>query len=157
MDNSRTVRHGNIAVAGHIMAFLFLFYGSFSGAGKQRLVFLIFQIFSRVSFKNLIGRLAFLTQLSEHGVKKRLCHVISASVRRFYLRVGFFRVHAQRHVRGQRPRRGCPCQEKSVLAHHFEANHRRAFLYRLIALRHLMGRERRPASGAIGHNLKALI
>ena len=139
------------------MPLLALLRRSLSRAGKKRFVLLIFQIRSHVSFQYLVGRLFFLSQLAKHRIQKRLRHIVGITVGRFYLHVSFRRVHAQRHVRGQRPGRSRPCQEVSLLAHHLKTNDCGTFLDRLIPLRHFMRRQRRTAARAVGHDLEALV
>ncbi len=157
MHDTGTVGHGNVVVAGHIMALLALFCRSLPRAGKKRLVLLVFQVRSHISLQYLVGRFSFLRKLSKHRVQERLRHIVGVAVGRFHLHISLRWVHAQRHVGRKRPGRGRPCQEVSVLAHHLKAHHRGTLLDRLIALGYLMGGKRRTAARAVGHDLKAFI
>ena len=159
MHDAGTVRHGDIAVADHIMGFFALLCGSFSGAGKQRLVFPVFQLCSLKGFQNLIGRHALLLvrQTAQNGIQQGLCHVIRISVCRLYLAVGLLRVHAERQVGGQGPGRGGPGQEVSVLSHSLKAHNGGTLLYGLIPLGHLLGGQGSAAAGTVGNHFKALV
>ena len=157
VHDTRTVRHGDVAVAGHEMSLFFLLCRRFPGAGKQRLIFPVFQILPGKGLQNLIGCLSFLRQRTQNLLKQSLRHIIGIAVRRLHLHIGLLRIHAQRHIGGQSPGRGGPCQEISVLANRLEAHNGGALLHRLIALRHLMRGERGPASGAVGHDLEPLV
>ena len=134
-----TVCHCDIAVTSYIVGFLFLLLRFRPGAGKERFVSLVLQIGTHISFQNLISGLSFLGKLPEHIVQKRLSHIVGIAVRRFHLHIGFHRIDAERHIGGQRPGRGRPCQEIGILIHHFEPDNSGTLLHRLVALRYLMG------------------
>ena len=157
MNDTGTVAHGNIVVTGHKMRFLSLLRCCFSGADKQRLVFLVFQIGSLIFLQNLIGRRFLRTQLSENLVQKCFRHIIGIAVRSLYLAVCLIRVHAECHVGRKCPRSGRPCQEISILSHHLKAYDGRTLLDRLIPLRHFLCRKRRSAARTVRHDLKAFI
>ncbi len=157
MDDSSTVRHGDIGVAGHVMGLLALSGSLLPGAGKQRLILPIFQILSPISLQHLVGGLSLFRQTAQNLLQQILRHIIDISVRCLHLHVGLLRVHAQRHVGGQRPGRGGPGKEIGLLPHALKSCHRGALLHRLVALRHLMAGKRGSAAGTIGHDLEALV
>ena len=131
--------------------------------GKEGLVLPVLQIRSLVSLQNLVGRLChvaipvLLGEFSQHLIQQSLGHIVGLAVRGRHLAVGLVGIYAESHVAGQRPGRGGPCQEVGILAHSLKANHRRAFLYQLVSLGHLLGGQRRSAAGAVGNNLKSLV
>ena len=157
MYDTGTICHGNIAVTGHKMSLFVLLCRCLTGTCKQRLIFLVFQILSDISLKDLIGRLPILCKLAKHIVKKCLRHIIGISVCCFYLYIGLIRVYAKSNVGRQRPGCCCPCKEISILTYHFETYHCRTLLDGLIPLCYFMGRKRGSAARAVWHDLKALI
>ena len=157
MDDTGTVRHGNVAVAGYEMSFLVLLLCCLPCTGKKRLILFILQLLSLIGLQDLISRCFFRLKPSKHGIQKRLCQIIGITVCRLHLAIGLIRVHAQRHI-GRKCPRGCgPCQKISIFSLHLETHYCRAFLDRLISLGHLMRRKRGSASWTVGNDLKALI
>ena len=159
MNHASTVSQRDIVVARHIEGLLMLPLAGINRAVKERLIFLIFQVFSLIPLQHLVsGRSRFLvSQAPQHGIQKGFRHIIGKAVRSLHLHIGFIRVHTQSHIRRQCPGRCGPCQDISILPFYLKTGDGRAFLHILIALRHLMGRKRRPAARAVRHNLKALI
>ena len=152
-----TIRHCDITVTSYIVGFLFLFLRLSPGTGKERFVSLVLQIGTHVGLQNLIGGLSFLRQLPEHIIQKRLRHIIGIAVRRLHFHIGFHGIDTERHIGGQCPGRGRPCQEISILVHHLKPYNCGTLLHRLIALRHLVGRQGGTTARTVWHNLKALI
>ncbi len=139
MHDTGTVRHCDIVVTSYIVRFLFLSGRLLARAGKEGFILLVFQIRAHIGFQHFISRRVVRSQLAEYRIQKRLCHIVGIAVRRLHLHIGFHGIHAERHVRGQSPRRCRPCQKVSVLAHHLKPGDGRAFLHRLVALGHLVG------------------
>ena len=76
----------------------------------------------------------------------------------FHAHVFVIGVHAQRHVRRQRPGRRRPGENIRILfALHSEFHERGFLLHVLIALRHFVRRKRRAATRAVRHNLMPLV
>ena len=74
------------------------------------------------------------------------------------LHVHFVGVDAQGHVAGQRPGGGGPGEDAGAAAVlQIELRHGGGLLHVLVALGHLVGGEGRPAAGAVGHDLVALV
>ena len=152
MDDTRTVCQRYIGITYHKKRFLPLFCRPVCGAGIQRLVFLILQVFSYTGFQNLVSI------LTQYLIAKSVRHVIDASVLfHFYLYILLRRIHTERQVGRQRPRRSRPCQDVRVLVLHLEAHDCRTLLYILVALRHLLRGQRRTAARTVRNNLKAFI
>ena len=157
MHDTGAVRHCDIVVTSHIMGFPALAGRFLSRAGKQRLIFPVFQIPAGISLQNFISVLPLPGQGTQHGIQQGLCHIISIAVRSLYFYISLLRIHAQRHIGGQCPGCGRPGQEIGVLTHTFESGHGGTLLHRLVALGHLVAGQGSPAPGTVGHNLKALI
>ena len=115
MYDSRTVRQGYVIVAGYIKRFFMLAGDSVRRTLVKRLVLFIFQLFSRICGKHLISCFFVLCKRREHGIKKRLRHIIGITVDTFYLRIRLLRIYAQTQVRGERPRRSRPCKKICIL------------------------------------------
>ena len=147
MNHAGTVGQGDIVVTGDIPALLFGFH-----IVEQRLVLFIFQIFTHIGFQNGVGA------FTQYGVAQSMGHVVNLAVFvHLNLDIFFVGIYAQRHVGGQGPGGGGPCQESSVLTLYTEASDSRALFYVLVALSHFVAGKGGPATGAIGHNLKALV
>ena len=73
------------------------------------------------------------------------------------LHIRFLRIYAESHVAGKGPGSRGPCQDVCVLSLGLKPNHRRALLYVLISLGHLMAGKGGTAARAVGNDLKALI
>ncbi len=151
------VRHSDIVVTGHEKSLLALFFRRLSSAGKQRLIFFMLQFSAHISLQQFVGRTIFGGQFSQYRIQQGLRHIIGMAVRRLHPAVSLLRVHAQGHIGGQRPGRGGPCQEISVLPGYLKANHGGAFFHQLIALGHFLGGQGGTAAGAVGNDLKAFI
>ena len=159
MNHTGTVRQGNIVVTGYIKCFFMLFFTGFHRTVKQRHIFLVFQVLAHISFQHFIGRRlrVFLVQIAQHGIQKRLRHIIGIAISGFYLGIGFPGVHAQRHVGRQCPGCGGPCQDIGILILYLKTCDCRTFLHILVALSHLMRGQRGATARAVGNDLKALV
>ena len=159
MNHAGTICQGNVRIAGYIVGFLILFFTDIHCTVKQRLIRLVFQIFTCVGFQHFIGGSfrIFRIQLAKNSIQQSFCHIIGIAVSSFYLAVCFVRIYAECNVGGQGPRRGCPCQEISIFADYLEANDCRTFLDILIALRNLLCRQRCSAARTVGNDLKAFV
>ncbi|OQB89515.1 MAG: hypothetical protein BWX83_01107 [Candidatus Cloacimonetes bacterium ADurb.Bin117] len=74
------------------------------------------------------------------------------------LHVSFVRMHNQRHIRNQRPRRGSPGQiPGAVFVQSLEFHEDRGILNVPVAQRHFVGRERRSTAWAVRHDLVRLV
>ena len=156
--DSGTVAHGNIAVAEHEEAFLFLLRRSLARAFEQRLVFLIFQICTLIGFQNFVRLFSFfLCQLAQHFVKKGFRHIVGVFVRSFYLAVCLVRIDAETYVGRKGPGRCGPCQEVGILVLHLEADDGGTLFYRLVSLGNLLRGKRGSAAGTVGNDLKSFI
>ncbi len=157
MYHAGTVGQSDVGIAGDKISFFALLLRHFRRAVKERFVLFVLQILSGVTLQHLISRCVLRAQLSKHRVEKRLSHIICLPVCRLYLHIGFHRIDAERHVGRQCPGGRGPCQNIRILVLHFKTHHCRAFFHIFITLCHLMGGQRRPAAGAVGHDLKALV
>ena len=144
MNDTGTVGKSYVTVAGNVPT-LFLRGNKI----KQWLILFVFKLFSLVT-------LQYFPTLFKNGGNKRLRHIIGI-IAAFYLYIGFIRIYAKCHVRGQSPRSGCPCQKISVFAFCLKSCNGRSFLYVLVALRHLVRGQRCAAAWAVGNYLKALV
>ena len=148
MNDARAVGQRNVTVGDHAPALLAaVIYGEV----EEGLVFHAAELRALV----LLDRLA---ALAQDGLDERLRHYVALAVL-FDLDVILVRVHAEAHVRGEGPGGGRPGDELSAVVHalHGEGDEYGGLLDVLIALRHLMGGERRPAAGAVGDYLVALV
>ena len=157
VNDTGTVCHGYIVIAGDKEAFLVLLFGTFSCAGIKRFVFTAFQILTLISLKDFISRLILCCQSAKYGVKQSLCHIVRITVCSFYLHIGFIRVHAESHVRRKCPGSSRPCKEIRILSYCLETHDCGAFLNRLVPLGNLCRGKRGSATRAVRHDLKALI
>ena len=121
MNYAGTICHGNIIVRVDEECLFMLFCHSVCGTLVQRLVFLVFKVFTLICLQHLIGGLSVRILLlvfrerSEDLVQKRRSHVIGKSVDTLYLRVCLFGIYAEGNVGRQCPG-GCrPCEEIRVL------------------------------------------
>ena len=122
----------------------------FDGAVEQRLIGTADQCAAGEPIQNLHIFLA------QHGGNQIFGEDIDLPVL-FGAAVGNAAVDAKADVAGQRPRGGCPGQVIGVLVTALEFCRSRALFYILIALRYLMGGQRRAAAWAIGNDLVPLI
>ena len=157
MNDTGTVGHCNIAVAGYEMRLLMLLCRCLSGTGEQRLILLVFQILSLIALEDLIGGFILRCELAQHLVEQRLRHIIGITVGSLDLHIGFIRVHAERNVGRQCPRCRCPCKKIRILTDALESHDRGTLLYGLIALCDLLRGERGSAARAVGNDLEALV
>ena len=95
MNDSRTVGKRYIIITGYIECFLMLAFDSIRRTLIERLVFLIFQLFTHISLKHFIGCLPVFCQRRQHRIKKRLRHIISIAVYTPYLRICLLRVDTE--------------------------------------------------------------
>ena len=149
VDDARAVGHGDVVVADDEPRLLVQLA---DGEVEQRHILHAFE--RRAGhFRQHLKLL-----LREHRLHQRLRHDVHATVLRLKAAVGVGRVHAQRHVRRQRPRGGRPRKQVGVfLALDREAHIGGRFLDRLVALRDLVGGQRRAAARAVRDNLVSLI
>ena len=156
MNDSGTIRHGNIGITDNVICLFVLLLTNLHRAVKQGLIFSALQIGSLISLQNLI-RTALFRQTTQHGVQKLFCHIISIPVCCLYFAVSLLRVYTEGDIAGQRPGCGGPCQEIRILTHYFKTGNGGALLHCLVALGYLMGGQRRTASRAVGHDLKPFV
>ena len=123
MNHARTIGQGNVVIAHYIECLLVLSLTDGCGTVEKRLIFFVFQILSRVSLNNFVGRAAafLVRQIPKNCVKKSLGHIIGISICCLHLSVGLNRVHAQAHIAGKGPGRGGPCQNIGILPLHLES------------------------------------
>ena len=128
-------------------------------AVEQGLIFLEFQCLAGEAVQHLIGLDALLGagQTSQHRIGQRLRQIIGVAVGRLDLDIGIVRINAKSHVAGQCPGRCGPGQEIGILTDDAEAYDGGAFLYGLIALRHLLRGQRGAAARAVRYDFKALV
>src|SRR5699024_6144838 len=113
--HSGTICQSNIGITCHIECFLVLLCRCVCCALVERLIFLAFQLCSFVRLQNFVCRFSFFAQFSENCVKQRARHIVGISVCCLYFRVILVRVHTEREVGRQRPRRSGPCKDVCVL------------------------------------------
>ena len=154
-----TIRHCDITVTCYIVCLFALLRHRFTGAGKQRLIGFIFQIFTAVRFQDFIGAgsLPSIRQFSQCPIQQCLCHVIGITVCGLYLCIRFIRVNAEPQVGRQCPGCGGPCKEICIFSHSLKPHHCGTFFYSPIPLRHLVGGKGRPASGAVRYNFEPFV
>ena len=157
VDDTGTVCHRNVAVAGHEMCFLVKLFRTLAGALVKRLIFSVFQLAALEGIQHLVGRLSVLGQTAEHLIEQGGCQIIGIAVCCLNLAVFLIRVHAQCGVGRQCPRRCRPCEIPRILILRLETNDGGALLQRLIALCNLMARKRRAAARAVRNDLVAFI
>ena len=138
MNDSRTVAHRDIVIAGDKKRLLPLLFNRLIRKRKQRLVLLALEIGALEGFEYLISRSILLLKRAEHRIAKSLREIIGVSVRCLHLHIGLIRVHAERNVRRERPRRSRPRKNVRILALHPESGNRGFLLDILVALSHLM-------------------
>ncbi len=165
MNHARTVCQCDICVASNIICLFMLLLTNIHRIIKERFIFFVFQLFSRISFQDFIGFYGSLarlfiflfSKLSKYAVKQSLRHIISVAVSGLHFGIGFSRIDAERHVRRQRPRRRGPCKDISVFVFYLKPCHGRTFLNVFIPLCNFMGRKRRAAARTVRYDLKTLI
>ena len=148
VDDARTVGQGDIIVGDDAVA---LPAAEADRQVEQRLIF-------RADERAAVKPAEDLRILAQHGGDQRFRHDVDAVVRGAHAHIRFVGVHAQRNVRGQRPRRGRPREDSDVrLVLQEEARDGGRLLHVLIALRDLMARERGAAARAVRDDLIALV
>ena len=157
MYHSGTICQRNISVTCHIECFLVLLCSSVRSTLVERLILLAFQVCSLVCLQDLVCRFSFFAQLSENSVKQRARHIVGVSVCRLDFRVILVRVHAERKVRRQRPRRSGPCENICIFVFHLKSYDCRALFYILVALSHFLCGQRRTTARAVGNDLKSFV
>ena len=99
MNDTRTVGHCNVAVAGNEVSLHALSCGFLACAFEERLVGAMLKSRTCHLLKNLVSRCAFLSLKSaENLVEKGLRHVVCVAVAGLYLAVGLLGVNAERNV-----------------------------------------------------------
>ena len=157
VNHTGTVGHGNVVIAGYIVSLLVLLLANGDSALEERLVFLVFQIGTLVLGENLVSGGVLGLQIAKYRVRQSLGQIVGVSVGGLDLHIDLIGVHAERHVGGQRPGSGCPCQNVGVLPLYLEAGDGGALFYRLVSLGHLVSGQRGAAAGAVGNDLESLV
>ena len=159
MNHAGTVSKGNIRIACHIVCFFMLLFAQVHRIVKQRFIFFMLQILTRIAFQHFISRntFFFIRQFAKHRIQQRFRHIINMAVTSFHLRIGFIRIDTKRHIGRQRPWCCRPCQNICFFPFYFKTGNSRTFLHIFISLGNFMGRKRRSAPGAIRNNLKTFI
>ena len=159
VHDAGTVGHGDVVVAHHEVGLFMLLFRFRGGAGIQRLVLGVLQILAGTLGKDLVGGNAVLLirQMAQHRIQQRGGEDVGIAVGGLHFCVFVVGVHAQGGVGQQRPGRGGPRQEVRVLVLFLEADDGGALLHGLVALRHLVGGQRRAAAGAVRDDLETLI
>ena len=147
MHDAGAVGHGDVIVADHAPGGLVQLA---HGEVEQGLVFHALQV-DAGHFRVILHFLA-----AENGGDQRLAHDVMLALHRDAA-VGVMRIDAQGQVAGQRPGRGGPCQQVSVLALDLEQHERGGLLHVLVALRHFVAGQGGAAAGAVGGDLVAQI
>ena len=88
VNDAGTVGHGYIVVTYDEESLALLICHRVTCAGVQRLIFFVFQIFSCVSFQDLVSRSLLCCEFTENRVQKRFRHIVGVSVGGLYLAVG---------------------------------------------------------------------
>ena len=118
---------------------------------EQRLVLGVFVILALFDGELLV--FALFEQAGDERVSEDVCLLSDA-----YFGVIFLGVDAERHIAGQRPGRGRPCEEVGVLAPlHRELDEYGLLLHILVSLRDFVRGKRCPATRAVRHNLVTLV
>ena len=157
VDDTGTVIHGDVGVAGDEEALLALFVGEGLLEVVERLVLFVFEVLAHIGLEDFISGFAVFGESAEHGVREGLGDVVRVTVRRLDLDVGVGRAHAESDVGGQGPGRRGPCEEVCVLIFDLEADDGGTFLDVLVALRHFVGGQGRTAAGAVRDDLEAFV
>ena len=153
MDDARAVLRRDVVIAGHDeRLFAALVLDLLDSVRIERLVLAVLEILALIALEDLA--LAFDTL--EDLVDECLCEDVLL-VADLDLDVIDRGVHAECHVRRQRPRRRCPGEERVIAVFGLEFDHGRALRDVLVALCHLMRGERRAAAWAIRDDLVALV
>ena len=157
MNDTGTVGHGYITVAGYEMCLFLLLFSGISRTLVQRLVLLVLQILTNISLQYFVSILALFCKTSQNLVCQCLCNIIGITVSSLHLQVGLLRIHAQCNVGRKGPGSGGPCQEICILALYLETYDSGALFDCLIALCHFVTGQRGSAARAVGNNLEALV
>ena len=157
MNDTGTVGHGYITVAGYEMCLFLLLLGGISRTLVQRLILLVLQILTNISLQYFVSILAFFCKTSQNLVCQCLCNIIGITVGGLHLQVGLLRVHAQCHVGRKSPGGGGPCQEICILALYLETYDSGTLFDCLIALCHFVAGQRGSAARAVRNDLEALV
>ena len=157
MNDTSTIAHGNVAVAGYEVSFFVLFCCCLSCTCKKRLVFFTLEVCSFVFLKNLICRLVILCKLAENFVQKRLCHVVCVAVCSFYLAVDLIRVYTKCNVGWKCPRCCCPCQEVCILTDNLETNDCGTLFNSFVSLGNFLCGKRSSTTRAVRNDLETFV
>ena len=157
MNDTGTIGHGYITVAGYEMCIFLLLLSGISGTLVQRLILLVLQILTYIGLQYFVSILSFFCQTAQYLVCQCLCNIIGITVGGLHLQVGLLRVHAQCHVGRKGPGSGGPCQEISILALYLETHDGGTLLDCLITLCHFVAGQRGSAARAVGNDLEALV
>ena len=157
MNDTGTVGHGYITVAGYEMCLFLLLLGGISRTLVQRLVLLVLQILTNIGLQYFVSILALFCKTSQNLVCQCLCNIIGITVGGLHLQVGLLRVHAQCHVGRKSPGGGGPCQEICILALYLETYDSGTLFDCLIALCHFVAGQRGSAARAVRNDLETLV
>ena len=157
MDDAGSVLRADIAVCDDKVRLLPLLLRCVGGAGIERLIVCADELLPSEAFHDLIGGISVACERPEDLIEKLTRKHIVIAVRRLYLTVLELRMDAERGIGGKRPGSRRPGEEVKVPLLCLEADNGGALCQLPIALGDLMGGERRPAAGAVGNDLKALI
>ena len=122
VNNTGTVSHSNIAVAHNKECPFILLLANRLCAVEQRLVFLIFKLFSGKSSGYLISGSVIVSKTAENLIEQSLSHIVGITVRSLNAAIDFIRIDAESNVGRQRPGRCRPGKEISVLIGYFKAH-----------------------------------
>ena len=157
MNDTGTIGHGYIIIAGHEMCLFLLLLSGISRTLVQRLILLVLQILTNISLQYFVSCFTFFCQAAQYLVCQCLCNIIGITVSSLHLQVGLLRIHAQCHVGRKGPGSCGPCQEICILALYLETYDSGALFDCLIALCHFVTGQRGSAARAVGNNLEALV
>ena len=157
MNDTCTVSQSHISITYDIECLFVLLCRGVCSALVQRLIFFAFQFFSLICLKHLVSRFAVFCELSEDRIQEGARHIVCASVCSLNLCVILFRMDAERKVRRQCPRRGCPRKDVCILVFYFKSYNCGALFYILISLSHFLGGKRGSAARAVWYDLKAFV
>ena len=153
VDNARAVFRRDVVIAGHdecLLAALVL--DLLDSVRIERLILTVLEILALIALEDLALAFDTLEDLVDECLSEDVLLIAD-----LYLDVVDRGVHAERHVRRQRPRRRRPGEERVVAVLGLELDHSRALRDILVALCHLVRGERCAAARAIRDNLVALV
>ncbi len=115
VDDSRAVRHRDIAVADYEMSLFILPCHGLCRIVEKRLVFPVLESLPFESLDYLVRHALILaSKLAERLVEQRLCHIVGIAVRGFYLAIFIVWIDAESEVRRKRPGRRRPSEKIGI-------------------------------------------